>query len=336
VLFEHEYPSVGEVGYLGFGDEQLIPFTFTQDMVSTKNTAWLMSMEGFEIIGLSESDCSVGDITYIAEAQNGILVGALPLSYGGAITKISTPEDYCGTIYYMKDEWGNECPYDFKNLKFGRRGLSNSDSSVPDDLVYNNGQNKYNFLYGSEPGEPFSDYFYTFSLKDLASGTWYDASVVASIGLSDGVQSRIRCANNKISAACFGQAGNMFTLPDIVFFNVFEDITNVTSVTEEDEICYCVNNVIDTKTLTLGTFGSSAVGNKITGGNVGGTFAFGNDAHNNKIILTNEDSDCYYGNNTMNIVPISTNIFSKYWKGTRDEYDNISYHDPKTLYIIVD
>ena len=23
-----------------------------------------------------------------------------------------------GVIYYMKDEWGNECPYDFKNIKF--------------------------------------------------------------------------------------------------------------------------------------------------------------------------------------------------------------------------
>ena len=23
-----------------------------------------------------------------------------------------------GVIYYMKDEWGNECPYDFKNIQY--------------------------------------------------------------------------------------------------------------------------------------------------------------------------------------------------------------------------
>jgi hypothetical protein len=23
-----------------------------------------------------------------------------------------------GVIYYMKDEWGNEAPYDFKNIQF--------------------------------------------------------------------------------------------------------------------------------------------------------------------------------------------------------------------------
>jgi len=26
-----------------------------------------------------------------------------------------------GIIYYMKDEWGNECGYDFKNIQFKRK-----------------------------------------------------------------------------------------------------------------------------------------------------------------------------------------------------------------------
>ena len=30
-----------------------------------------------------------------------------------------------GVIYYMKDEWNNECPYDFKNIQFARWELSN-------------------------------------------------------------------------------------------------------------------------------------------------------------------------------------------------------------------
>ena len=31
-----------------------------------------------------------------------------------------------GVIYYMKDEWGNECPYDFKNIKFSKSGVYTS------------------------------------------------------------------------------------------------------------------------------------------------------------------------------------------------------------------
>gem|GEM_PF-2174580 len=61
-----------------------------------------------------------------------------------------------GVIYYMKDEWGNECPYDFKNIKFKR--------------VY----------YGS------TYYAYTFSIMDVNSvaqviagtGHIYDSTVV--------------------------------------------------------------------------------------------------------------------------------------------------------------
>ena len=37
-----------------------------------------------------------------------------------------------GVIYYMKDEWGNECPYDFKNIQFARWELSNSIGYVND------------------------------------------------------------------------------------------------------------------------------------------------------------------------------------------------------------
>lgn len=37
-----------------------------------------------------------------------------------------------GVIYYMKDEYGNECPYDFKNIQFTRT----TDSSVPVDGNY--------------------------------------------------------------------------------------------------------------------------------------------------------------------------------------------------------
>lgn len=35
-------------------------------------------------------------------------------------TSDEVSEGHTGVIYYMKDEWGNECPYDFKNIQFYR------------------------------------------------------------------------------------------------------------------------------------------------------------------------------------------------------------------------
>ena len=43
-----------------------------------------------------------------------------------------------GVIYYMKDEFNNECPYDFKNIQFARWELSNPVGYRND---YNNGDN---------------------------------------------------------------------------------------------------------------------------------------------------------------------------------------------------
>jgi hypothetical protein len=34
-----------------------------------------------------------------------------------------------GVIYYLKDEWGNECPYDFKNIQFKRVAISNIEAT---------------------------------------------------------------------------------------------------------------------------------------------------------------------------------------------------------------
>ena len=41
-----------------------------------------------------------------------------------------------GVIYYMKDEFGNEAPYDFKNVKYARRYVSAVDNSILNNLQY--------------------------------------------------------------------------------------------------------------------------------------------------------------------------------------------------------
>ena len=59
-----------------------------------------------------------------------------------------------GVIFYMKDEWGNECGYDFKNIMFPRYALKLADATedytpVDTGLVYNaeTQPNRYGSLY---------------------------------------------------------------------------------------------------------------------------------------------------------------------------------------------
>ena len=57
-----------------------------------------------------------------------------------------------GVIYWMKDEWGNECSYDFKNILFNRGltdGLIDEDSSKSDDI--------YTFNYWDSTNEICKD-----------------------------------------------------------------------------------------------------------------------------------------------------------------------------------
>jgi hypothetical protein len=51
-----------------------------------------------------------------------------------------------GVIYYMKDEHGNECPYDFKNILFN--GYYTFSYTV-NDVIYD-GTIKYNSCYGNK------------------------------------------------------------------------------------------------------------------------------------------------------------------------------------------
>ena len=87
-----------------------------------------------------------------------------------------------GVIYYMKDEWGNECPYDFKNIQF-KIGANSTVGTVADV------------------------YYYTFS---VATGS-YDSNV------SDHSLNGEYCNGNKIGEVKI--AGNKLALNHIMFRN---------------------------------------------------------------------------------------------------------------------
>ena len=76
-----------------------------------------------------------------------------------------------GVIYYMKDEWNNECPYDFKNIQF-KRNLT---------------QGKLDNTSGVET------WVYTFNAYDLDSEKIEDASVIVG-----------RDADDDMTEYCFG------------------------------------------------------------------------------------------------------------------------------------
>lgn len=84
-----------------------------------------------------------------------------------------------GVIYYMKDEWNNECPYDFKNIQFKRYKITSS-TEVPSlvNMWGLNGQSNYTVNYSD------TQFFYTFSYFDdvRSPNVMYDATLKGNDG----------------------------------------------------------------------------------------------------------------------------------------------------------
>lgn len=92
-----------------------------------------------------------------------------------------------GVIYYMKDEHGNECPYDFKNIQFDREGT----------------------------------YYYTFSWVDENNAV-KDLSIVGNTGLYNDEGQISGCYGNKMGVESFGvYVDNPTNLATMLNNNVF-------------------------------------------------------------------------------------------------------------------
>ena len=107
-------------------------------------------------------------------------------------------EVYPGNIYYMKDEFGNECPYDFKNIQFKRYKITSSPVS---DLV---GKYATSDAYNVTVNTSTTYWCYTFSTDSLE-----DASLD---GYSNGVYNNIIPEYNSSSS---------IILNDIVFIGSY-------------------------------------------------------------------------------------------------------------------
>lgn len=204
-----------------------------------------------------------------------------------------------GVVYYMKDEWNNECPYDFKNIQFKRWAVEECENCpyLEVDNEYNVGE----FYYGAKRlvgdnvlssgtvtyGEDFG-WFYTFALHDIANDEWYDYTVVAHLGLKNDEGLEMACCDNHIAEAtdeyASGNGAMAKMLNNIVFFNLY---TNISDPSFADEYSFCNNNRFlgYCQSNTFGchcyqnTFGNNFQGN--TSGNNFFNNSFGEDCDNN-------------------------------------------------------
>ncbi len=155
-----------------------------------------------------------------------------------------------GVIYYMKDEWNNECSYDFKNIMF-RRWAIESYNACP-SLEVGNSNNKNAILYGAKDlsnenvieGATYgdiNDWFYTFALKDISSGNWHDYSVVAHLGLKASDGTYVYCGDNRIGRKLIenNEDGCQQWLNNMVFFNCFSSL----SQQNNDVFSPCYENI---------------------------------------------------------------------------------------------
>ena len=215
-----------------------------------------------------------------------------------------------GVIYYMKDEWGNECPYDFKNIQFKRYPII----SMPDgstDLVFDADNQKMKYALKDSDGnvsptgavidESNPSYYFTFNaiLQDSETYDIYDASIIQN-GIKNDESGDFIVQNNKISEAHTSSDnpyyyGQLLKLNDIVMNNVINSLVYT-------ELSYgCYSNTFGND-CNYNTFGNSCYFN--TFGNDCNYNTFGNSCGNNTfgaLFSSNTFGDsCYYntfGNN---------------------------------------
>ena len=141
-----------------------------------------------------------------------------------------------GVIYYMKDEYGNECPYDFKNIKFLR--------SVN---WFSEQETWCNDVIGFVPNNDM--YFYTFSWLD-ESNNLKDLSIIGNELLNHGGLYGV--FNNIIKSYSNDDLPNLFSLSNNIFVSSY--------YYDEDRFCGCYSNYLGNNSYS-NTFGCSCYQN---------------------------------------------------------------------------
>ena len=178
------------------------------DYVTTAGTLQSVAISSaghpFDIIVTATSPATLSEVAKAAPRDGdnyfqGCNLAAWQLKYclANDLTRFAWANETSGkgVIYWMRDEYENECPYDFKNLLF-RKKID---------------------AFGHYDPSGIDVYCYTFHLHDMITGQDVDASVVSSA----------KCFGNRISAYYnLSELSASMTLPNIVLLNTsqFTDV----------------------------------------------------------------------------------------------------------------
>lgn len=163
-----------------------------------------------------------------------------------------------GVIYYMKDEWNNECPYDFKNILFKRYKITACSASP--SLV---GQYSKDGISQVTVDSSNPYWCYTFSMINLFEDVIDDVSTYQGIYPSDEGYNYLVYDNifKEYVEGDYGVEVLFMSLPD----NVLVTDTDITYIEEDfsygEFYGYSSNTFGDT--CSSNTFGSSFIGNNL-------------------------------------------------------------------------
>ena len=199
-----------------------------------------------------------------------------------------------GVIYYMKDEWGNECSYDFKNIQFKRYKITECEKD----------SNLVNTYLGIPNGRGYSidlnDFIwcYTFTVYDLAGKVegYLDLSVLLTKKhIKTDELGDVECACNVIKSCYTSEDdrefnyGSLQKLNNIVMLNAINDIEAGSS----DVLYQCSLNHFDV-TCHHNTLGNGSHDNVF--GNYCHYNTFGNTCSSN--ILGDECCSNFFGSDS--------------------------------------
>ena len=165
-------------------------------------------------------------------------------------------EVYPGNIYYMKDEFGNECPYDFKNIQFKRYKITSSPvSDLVDKYATSDAYNVtvdtsttywcYTFSTTSLEDaslDGYSNFVYNNIIPEYHSGSSIKLNDIVFVGTSNyGNRFGVDCYNSTFGNSCYKN-----TFGNYCYYNTFGN--------------YCYNNIFENN-FQYNTFGYYCFGN---------------------------------------------------------------------------
>ena len=194
-----------------------------------------------------------------------------------------------GVIYYMKDEWNNECGYDFKNIKFRRYKI---EQTADNYLNVNGGYGIDNSDVGYQVRQYETEYFYTFTdpvTDDDATLDGYSReNVIKSI--PGGLPNNVFLHRAYCNVLEGGSDGNTFN--SITENNVFGPMFKRNTFAYE-----CSNNVFGVECLS-NVFAGMWLGNKVANRFVSNMVAF----CENNVFGSNVESNRFRGETIDNVI----------------------------------